>query len=72
MPATLYRIQSGDMLVEVADQNMVGGALDRATELLQEPRESIRLKVGRPDLTSSVFVVQGAEEVSEHGPLRVV
>lgn len=54
------------MLVEVADQNMVGGALDRAIELLQESRESIHLKVGRPDLNSSVFAVQGGEEVSEY------
>lgn len=62
-PFVFHRIQSGDMLVEVADQNMVGGALDRAIELLQEPGESIRLKIGRPDLNSSVFSVQDGEEV---------
>ena len=55
------------MLVEVANQNMVGGALDKATELLQEMRESIRLKIGRPDLSSSVFAVQGGKEVSKYG-----
>ena len=52
------------MLVEVANQNMVGGALDKAIELLQQMRESIRLKIGRPDVSSSVVVVQDGEEVN--------
>ena len=60
----IHRIQAGDMLVEVANQNVVGGALDKATELLQQMRESIRLKIGRPDVNSSVFIVQDGEEVN--------
>ena len=52
------------MLVEVANQNLVGGALDKAIELLQQMSESIRLKIGRPDVSSSVVVVQDGEEVS--------
>ena len=51
-------------MVEITDQNMVGGALDNAIELLQGARKSFRLKIGRPHLTSSVFAVQGGEEVS--------
>ena len=53
------------MLVEVANQNMVGGALDKAIELLQQMRESIRLKIGRPDVSSSVVIVQDGEEVNQ-------
>ena len=53
------------MLVRVGNQDMVGGALEKATELLQQMQESIRLRIGRPDASSSVVVVQDGEEVNQ-------
>ena len=50
---------------------MVGGALDKATELLKEAGESVHLRIGRPDLSSSVFAVQDGEEVSIHDVVLV-
>ena len=51
--------------MRVANQDMVGGALEKATELLQQMQESIRLRIGRPDASSSVVVVQDGEEVNQ-------
>lgn len=56
------RIQAGDMLVGV-----YGCAIrenyEEAFRLLDQPSSGIRLKVGRPDITSSVFSVKGGREV---------
>ena len=57
------RIQPGDMLVEVGGCGMVGGALDDTIQLLKDARESIRLRIARPNVSSSVFTVEGEDEV---------
>ena len=57
------RIQSGDMLVEVGHTNLVGGSLDEAIQMLRESTDSVRLKIGRPDISSSVFTMDGENEV---------
>ena len=57
------RIQSGDMLVEVGRKNLVGGSLEEAIQLLRESPDSVRLKIGRPDVSASVFTMDGEDEV---------
>ena len=61
----LLRIQSGDLLVEISNRSMLGASIDEAIHLLKEQKESIRLKIARPDLSrASVYVVEGDKEVS--------
>ena len=43
--------------------HIIRGNFEEAVELLEMPSGSVRLKVGRPDITSSVFSVHGAHEV---------
>ncbi len=58
-----YRIQPGDMLLEVGGRGTVGGALEHTIDLLKEATESIKLKVARPDPQTSVFAAEGGDEV---------
>ena len=50
------------MLVEVRGCDIRSG-LDCAHLLLAEPGRSMRVKVGRPDITSSIFSLQNGIEV---------
>jgi hypothetical protein len=51
------------MLVELYGHAIRGGSYAEAAELLDMPSGSVRLKIGRPDITSSVFSVHGDHEV---------
>ena len=54
------------MLLEVYGCEVRGGNYEEAIQLLEQPSASVRLKVGRPDITSSVFSVNaGGREVSQ-------
>ena len=62
-PLPTCRIQPGDMLLEVGGRGTMGGVLSETIDLLKEASESIRLKIARPDMLSSVFAVEGGDEV---------
>ena len=49
--------------MEIYGHEIRGRNFDEALQLLTQPSGSIRLKVGRPDITSSVFSVQDDREV---------
>ena len=51
------------MLLEVGGRGTMGGVLSETIDLLKEASESIRLKIARPDMLSSVFAVEGGDEV---------
>ena len=51
------------MLVEVYGCEVRAGNYEQVVQLLDQPSASVRLKVARPDITSSVFSLQGGKEV---------
>ncbi len=59
-----FRIQTGDMLVRVSGCD-IRSDIGSAYQQLSQPVLSIRVKVGRPDITSSIFTVQNGVEVRE-------
>jgi hypothetical protein len=54
------RIQAGDMLVEINGTSMVGATVDLASKRLRDSRDSVKLKVGRPD--RGAFKVPGDDD----------